>query len=63
MATTIRTRNRKLEQILFDLGVHHLDWEKDEEGLTVWIYPNTDKVQQIMRWFRDANDNRKKVGW
>ena len=60
---TIRTRNRKLEQVLFSLGEHHLSWEKDEEGLTVWIYPNTEKVRQIMDWFREANDNKRKVGW
>lgn len=60
---TIRTRNRKLEQVLFSLGEHHLSWEKDEEGLTVWIYPNTEKVRQIIAWFKEANDRRTNGGW
>ena len=60
---TIRTRNRKLEQVLFALGVHHLGWEKDEDGMTVWIYPNNNKVQQIMAWFKEANDKRTNGGW
>lgn len=60
---TIRTMNRKLEQILWGLGVHHLSWEKNEDGMTVWVYPNTEKVRQIMDWFREANDNKRKVGW
>lgn len=60
---TLRTMNRKLEQTLFNLGVHHLSWEKNEDGMTVWIYPNTEKVRQIMEWFREANDNKRKAGW
>ena len=60
---TIRTRNRKLERVLFDLGVEFLDWEKDDDGMTVWIYPNTEKVRQIISWFKDANEKRTKGGW
>jgi len=60
---TIKTMNRKLEQILFSLGVHHIGWEKTEDGMTVWVYPNTEKVRQIMDWFREANNNRRKAGW
>jgi hypothetical protein len=60
---TLRTRNRKLEQTLFNLGVTYLDWEKDEDGLTVWIYPNTEKVKTIMTWFTEANRRRVKGGW
>ena len=61
--TTIRTTNRKLEQVLFTLGVHHLSWEKNEDNMTVWIYPNTEKVQQIVKWFREANERKERVGW
>ena len=60
---TLRTMNRKLEQTLYALGVHHLSWEKNEDGMTVWIYPNNDKVRQIMEWFREANEQRAKGGW
>ena len=60
---TLKTMNRKLEQTLYNLGVHHLSWEKNEDGMTVWIYPNNDKVRQIMEWFREANEQRAKGGW
>ena len=60
---TVKTMNRKLENILFDLGVHHLGYEKNEDGMTVWIYPNTEKVQLIMKMFRDAQEMRRKAGW
>ena len=60
---TIRTMNRKLENVLWALGVHHLSWEKNDDGMTVWIYPNTEKVRQIMAWLREASDNRVKRGW
>lgn len=60
---TVKTMNRKLENILFDLGVHHLGYEKNEDGMTVWIYPNTEKVRLIMKMFRDAQEMRRKAGW
>ena len=63
MPTTLRTTNRKLEQTLFNLGVHHLSWEKDEDNMTVWIYPNNEKVKQIFTWFREANQKKQKAGW
>ena len=60
---TIRTRNRKLEQVLFALGEHHIGWEKDDDGMTVWIYPNSEKVRQIMAWFKESNEKRLNGGW
>ena len=63
MPTTLRTTNRKLEQVLYALGVHHLSWEKDEDNMTVWIYPNNEKVKQIFAWCREANHKKQKAGW
>ena len=60
---TFTTQNRKLEQTLWALGVHHLSWHKNEDGMTEWVYPNSEKVQQIVAWFREANDMKRKVGW
>lgn len=60
---TIKTRNRKLEQTLYALGEHHLSWEKDDDGMTVWTYKNTPKVQQICSWFKEAQEKREKAGW
>ena len=33
---TFKTQNRKLEQTLWALGVHHLSWHKTEDGMTEW---------------------------
>ena len=60
---TIKTTCRKLEQTLWALGVHHLSWEKDADGMTVWVYRNTPKVRQIIDWFREANKKREEGGW
>lgn len=60
---TVRTMNRKMEQVLFYLGVHHLACEKNEDGMTVWIYSDTPKVRQIMAWFRESIETRQNVGW
>lgn len=60
---TICTMNRKLEQVLWALGVHHLSWEKNSDGMTVWTYPNNEKVRQIFDWFREANKARENGGW
>ena len=60
---TFTTKNRKLEQTLFNLGEHHLSWPKDEDGYTVWVYRNTEKVQQIVSWFREAMQKRENGGW
>lgn len=62
MATFV-TCNRKLEQTLFMLGIHHLEWRKTEDGMTEWVYANTPKLRQIVEWFREANATRAKGGW
>ena len=60
---TIKTYNRRLEQALFALGVHYLSCDKDEEGMTYWTYRKDEKTEQIVKWFREANENRRKAGW
>ena len=60
---TFTTVNRKLEQTLWNLGVHHLSWHKTDDGMTEWVYPNNEKVQQIVSWFREAEANKRKAGW
>lgn len=57
------TSNRKLENVLFALGVTALSWDKNEDGMTEWTYNNTEKVQQIVKWFREAMKNRERIGW
>ena len=59
---TIRIRNRKLEQTLFNLGEWFIGTERDEDGMTVWIYPNKEKVRTIIKWFREsAEKNRERM--
>lgn len=60
---TLKTYNRRLEQALFTLGVTFLSCDKDDEGMTYWTYPRTEKTEQIFSWFKEANKNRRKAGW
>jgi len=60
---TIRVYNRRLEQALFSLGVSFLSCDKDDEGMTFWTYTNNEKTEQIIKWFKEANENRRKAGW
>lgn len=60
---TIKTMNRKLEQTLFNLGVTFLSCDKNDDGMTVWTYPNTEKVRLIFQWFRESAERREKAGW
>ena len=60
---TITVYNRKLEQVLYYLGITFLSCDKDEEGMTVWTYKNDEKTAQIVKMFKDATENRRKVGW
>lgn len=60
---TIKVYNRRLEQALFSLGVHFLSCDKDDEGMTYWTYPRTEKTVQIVAWFKEAAENRRKAGW
>ena len=62
-STTITVYNRKLEQALFYLGVDHMSCDKDDEGMTFWTYPNTEKVRQIVSWFKESALNKRKAGW
>ena len=60
---TLKTYNRRLEQALFTLGVHYLSCEKDEDNMTYWTYTANEKTETIFRWFKEANENRRKAGW
>lgn len=60
---TIRIYNRRLEQALFSLGVTFLSCDKDDEGMTYWTYSSNEKTEQIIKWFKEANENRRKAGW
>lgn len=63
MSNIFVTSNRKLENVLFALGVTSMSWDKNEDGMTEWTYNNTEKVQQIVKWFRENIKNRERMGW
>lgn len=50
--TTITTRSRKLEQFFYAHGVCFLSCDKDEDGMTVWTYENTEENRRISEEFR-----------
>lgn len=63
MANVIKVYNRRLEQTLFYLGITYLSCDKTDEGMTVWTYPATEKVTQIVKWFKEATAYRQNAGW
>ena len=49
---TITTRSRKLEQFFYAHGVTFLACRKDDEGMTVWEYPDNDENRHIVFEFK-----------
>ena len=60
---TLKTYNRRLEQALFTLGITFLSCDKDEDCMTYWTYAENEKTATIFKWFKEANENRRKAGW
>lgn len=53
------TSSRKLEQFLFIHDIRHSGWRKDDDGMTVWQYPDTDEVNHVVTEFREIMTRRK----
>lgn len=51
--TNFETSSRKLEQFLFVHDIKHIGFYKNEDGMTVWRYPNTPEVTAVVREYRD----------
>lgn len=49
---TFETTSRKLEQFLFMHDIFHTSWHKDADNMTVWVYPNTPEVREVVGEFR-----------
>ena len=45
---TFETNSRKLEQFLYLHDIFHKSWHKDENNMTVWVYPETDEVRRVV---------------
>lgn len=49
---TFETNARKLEQFLFVHDIHHQSYYKDRDNMTVWVYPNTEEVREVVAEYR-----------
>lgn len=57
-ATTFETNSRKLEQFLYLHDIFHLSWHKDEDNMTVWVYPNNKEVKRVVDEYREIVQRR-----
>lgn len=69
-AATFETNSRKLEQFLFMHDISHVSWHKDEDNMTVWVYPNTEEVREVVNEYRrivarrkEREETKRKAGW
>lgn len=50
--TTITTKSRRLEQFFYAHGIDYLSCTKDEEGMTIWVYPRNEETVRIVEEFK-----------
>lgn len=55
---TFETNSRKLEQFLYLHDIPHTSWHKDEDNMTVWVYPNTEEVRRVVGEYREIVQRR-----
>ena len=49
---TFETNARKLEQFLFVHDIHHQSFYKDEDNMTVWVYPDSEELRDVVDEYR-----------
>ena len=52
MEKTFETKSRKLEQFLFMHNIRHTTWKKDAFNMTVWVYPATEEVMDVVEEYK-----------
>lgn len=52
------TSSRKLEQFLFIHDIRHIGFYKNEDNMTVWQYPYTEEVMEVVSEFRAIQRRR-----
>ena len=69
-ATTFETNSRKLEQFLYMHDISHVSWHKDEDNMTVWVYPDTEEVREVVSEYRrivarrkEREEAKEKISW
>ena len=56
---TFETCNRRLEQFLFVHDIHFMEWYKNEDGLTCWVYPDNMEIRGVVEEFRKLDARRR----
>lgn len=46
------TNSRKLEQFLFMHDIQHKRFYKNEDNMTVWVYPDNAEVREVVSEYR-----------
>ena len=60
MSSCIATMNRKLEQFYYAHGIDYQTCTKNEDGMTIWTYEDTDENRRILREWKLAQSRRNK---
>jgi len=55
---TFETNSRKLEQFLFLHDIRHQSFYKNEDNMTVWVYPNNEEVREVVTEYRKIVSRR-----
>ena len=53
------TDSRKLEQFLLLHDIHHQSFYKNEDNMTVWVYPDNEEVREVVSEYRRIVFRRK----
>ena len=53
------TNSRKLEQFLFLHDIQHQSFYKDEDNMTVWVYPDNEEVREVVSEYRRIVSRRR----
>ena len=61
-ASTFETNSRKLEQFLFMHDIQHKRFYKNEDNMTVWVYPNSAEVREVVGEYRRIVARRQQRG-
>ena len=50
--SVFETSSRKLEQFLYVHDIHHQSFYKDLDNMTVWVYPDSEELRDVVDEYR-----------
>lgn len=53
------TNSRKLEQFLYLHDIQHQSFYKNEDNMTVWVYPDNEEVREVVSEYRRIVSRRR----